>query len=58
MKIGQTHETVLNVYASVKKEAQEAKGQVSEHYRKQLLKVQKRVGEATKVSNRAIRRIL
>jgi hypothetical protein len=43
----------------MKKEAQEAKGQVPEHYRKQLLKVQKRVEEATtKVSEKTIRRIL
>jgi hypothetical protein len=39
-------------------EARETKGQVSEHYRKQLLKVQKRVEEATKVSERTVRRIL
>jgi ribosome recycling factor len=42
----------------MKKEVREAKGQVSEHYRKQLLKVQKRVEEATKVSQRTVRRIL
>jgi hypothetical protein len=34
------------------------KGQVHEHYRKQLLKVQKRMEEATKVSERTVRRIL
>jgi ribosome recycling factor len=38
--------------------AREAKGQVPERYRKQLLKVQKRMQEATKVSERTIRRIL
>jgi hypothetical protein len=42
----------------MKKEAREAKGQVPEHYRKQLLKAQKRVEEATKVSERTVRRIL
>jgi ribosome recycling factor len=31
---------------------------VPEHYRKQLLKVEKRVEEATKVSERTVRRIL
>jgi ribosome recycling factor len=31
---------------------------VPEHYRKQLLKVKKRVEEATKVSERTVRRIL
>jgi hypothetical protein len=42
----------------MKKEARETKGQVPEHYRKQLLKVQKRVEKATKVSERTVRRIL
>jgi hypothetical protein len=42
----------------MKKEVWEAKGQVPEHYRKQLLKVQKRVEEATKVSKWTVRRIL
>jgi hypothetical protein len=42
----------------LKKEAQKAKGQVPEHYRKQLLKVQKRVEEASIVSERTVRRIL
>jgi hypothetical protein len=42
----------------VKKEAREAKGQVPEHYRTPLLKVEKRVEQATKVSERAVRRIL
>jgi hypothetical protein len=42
----------------MKKEALEAKGQVPEHYRKQLLKVQKRVEEATNVSERTVRRIV
>jgi hypothetical protein len=36
----------------MKKEVREAKLQVPEHYRKQLLKVQKRVEEATKVSEK------
>jgi hypothetical protein len=58
MKRGQMHETVLNVYNFMKKEAQEAKGQVPEHYRRQLLKLQKRVEEATKVCKRTVRRIL
>jgi hypothetical protein len=40
----------------MKKEAQEANGQVLEHYRKQLLKVQ--VKEATKFSERTIRKLL
>jgi hypothetical protein len=57
-KIGQTCEIVLNGKQFMKKEALEAKGQVSKHYRKQLLKVQKRVQEATKVSERTIGRIL
>jgi hypothetical protein len=38
----------------MKKEAREAEGQVPEHYRKQLLKVQKRMEEATKVSERQL----
>jgi ribosome recycling factor len=44
----------------MKKEAQEAKGQVPQTlaYRKQLLKMQTRVDEATKVSERTIRRNL
>jgi hypothetical protein len=42
----------------MKKEAWEAKGQVPEHYRKQLLKVQERVEETTKVSERPVGRIL
>jgi DNA-directed RNA polymerase subunit F len=42
----------------MKKEAWEAKGQVPKHYRKQLLKVQKRVKEATKVSARTVTKIL
>jgi hypothetical protein len=41
----------------MKKEARKATGQVPEHNRKQLLKVQKRVEEATKVSKRTVRRI-
>jgi hypothetical protein len=55
---GQTREIVQNVFNFMNKEAQEAKGHVPEHYRKQLLKVQKRVEEATKVSERTFRRIL
>jgi hypothetical protein len=51
-------ETVLNVYDFMKKEAQETKVQMPEHYKKQLLKVQKTVEEATEVSERTIRRIL
>jgi hypothetical protein len=42
----------------MKKEAREAKGQVSEQNRKQLLKVQKRVKETNIVSERTVRRIL
>jgi hypothetical protein len=42
----------------MQKEVQEAEGQVPEHYRKQLLKVQKRMEEATKVSERTFIRIL
>ena len=41
-----------------KKKAQEAKGQVHESYRQQLLKVQKKVEDATKFSEKGIRRIL
>jgi hypothetical protein len=46
------------MYSFMKKEVQEAKGQVPEHNRKQLLKVQKRVEKATKVSKMTSRRIL
>jgi prenyltransferase beta subunit len=42
----------------MEKEAREAKRQVSEHYRKQQLKVQKRMEEAAKVSERRVIRIL
>jgi 20S proteasome alpha/beta subunit len=42
----------------MKKEVQEAKGQLPEHYRKQPFKVQMRVEEAIKVYERAIRSIL
>jgi hypothetical protein len=58
MKRGQTQETVLNVYDFMRKTEQQAKGREPEHYRKQLLKVQKRVKEATEVSERTIGRIL
>jgi hypothetical protein len=54
----QTCEIVLNRKVLLTKEAREAKEQVPEHYRKQLLKGQKRVEEATKVSGRTVRRIL
>jgi hypothetical protein len=47
-KRGQTREIVLNVYKFMKKEAQEAKGQVPEHYRKQLLKSAKEGGRGNK----------
>jgi hypothetical protein len=57
MKRGKMQEIVLNVYIFMKKEAQEAKKTSDQilTYRKQLLKVQKRVEEATKVSERTIR---
>jgi hypothetical protein len=58
MKRGQTWEVFLNVYNFMKKEAQEAKGKVPKHYRKQLLIVQKKVEKARKVSERTFRRIL
>jgi hypothetical protein len=45
-------ETVPNVYNFMKKEMQKEKSQVPEHHRKQLMKVQKRVEKATKVSKR------
>jgi hypothetical protein len=57
-KRGQTQLIVLTVYDFMKKEVQEAKGREPEHYRKQLLKVQKRVKEATEIYERTIRRIL
>jgi hypothetical protein len=41
----------------MKREARNTKGHVPEHYREQLLKVQKRVEEATEVSARTLRRI-
>lgn len=43
-------EAVLNVYNFMKKEMQTAKAQVPKNYRMQLLKVQKQMEEATKVS--------
>jgi hypothetical protein len=49
-------ETVLNEKNFMKKEAQEAKGQVPEHKpTENPLQLQNRVKEATKVSERAIR---
>jgi hypothetical protein len=40
----------------MKKEEQDAKGQVPQHYRNKLLEMQVRVEEATKVYERAIKR--
>jgi len=40
----------------MKKEVQDAKEQLPQHYRKKLLEVQVRVEEATKVYERAIKR--
>jgi hypothetical protein len=49
-RIWQMQEAVLNVYNFMKKEMQTAKAQVPKNYRMQLLKVQKQMEEATKVS--------
>jgi hypothetical protein len=49
-KIGQTHETVINVHNFIKREAQEAKGQLPENLpTENPLKEQKSLEEGTKV---------
>jgi hypothetical protein len=56
-KRGQMREIVLNVYDFMKEEVQEEKRKSARTlaYRKQLLKVQKRVEEATEFSERKSR---